>query len=198
VNLDTDDPDGARNRAILFSLVTLVVIGVVVGLTVGWLGSRAVDSAGIDDVQAPDNQPGVSEPDPIDDFTATPSPSDDVEETPTEPSEPTYTTPSKPTEPTEPTKTRKPNEPTLNASPMQASTSEQVSLTGRFPGLGAGVYLQVERREGGVWTDFPVDMTTDPGGSYSTWIITGHTGPNLFRITAENGESTPTVVVQIT
>jgi hypothetical protein len=195
VNLNADDPDGARNRAILFSLVTLVVIGVVVGLGVGWLGSRAVDSTGIDDVEAPDNQTGVSEPDPIDDFTATPSPSDEVEETPTEPPEPTHTTPSTPAEPT---KTRKPPGPTLHASPMQATTSEQVSLTGRFPGLGAGVYLQVERREGGVWTEFPVDMTTDPGGTYSTWIITGHTGPNLFRITAENGVSTPPVVVQIT
>jgi hypothetical protein len=195
VNFKTDDPDGARNRAILFSLVTLVVIGVVVGLTVGWLSSRAVDSAGLDDVHAPDNQPGISEPDPIDDFTATPSPSDDAEQTPTEPSEPTHTTPSKPPEPT---KTRKPNEPTLNASPMQASTSEEVSLTGRFPGLGAGVYLQVQRREGGVWTDFPVDMTTDQGGTYSTYVITGQTGPNLFRITAETGESTPMVVVQIT
>jgi hypothetical protein len=185
VNLNTDDPDGARNRAILFSLVTLVVIGVVVGLTVGWLGSRAVDSTGIDDVHAPDNQPGISEPDPVDDFTATPSPSDKADETPTEP---TKTHKPRP----------KPNEPTLNASPMQASTSEEVSLTGRFPGVGAGVYLQVERREGGVWTDFPVDMTTNQGGTYSTWIITGHTGPNLFRITAENGESTPPVVVQIT
>lgn len=196
MNLNTDDPVGARNRAILFGIVTLLVIGISVGLSVGWLGSRAVDSTGIDDVQAPDNQPGVSENDPIEDFTASSAPTDDAEET-TPPTEPTETTPTTPTTPTEPTKTPKPHDPTLTASPMQASTSEQVSLTGRFPGLGAGVYLQVERKEGGVWTDFPVDMTTDERGTYSTWIITGHTGPNRFRVTAETGESTPTVVVQI-
>jgi hypothetical protein len=194
VNLDTDDPDGARNRAILFGLVTLVVIGIIVGSFVGWLGSQAVDSAGIDDVKAPDNQPGVTENEPIDDFTASSSPTEPTETTPTEPSEPTETTP---TEPAEPTKTRKPPGPTLKASPTQASTSEEVELTGRFPGLGAGVYLQVERKEGGVWTDFPVGMTTDAGGKYYTYIITGQTGPNLFRVTAETGESTPTVVVQI-
>jgi hypothetical protein len=196
VNINPDDPDGARNRAILFGLVTLVVIGIVVGVSLGWLGSRAVDSTGMDDIQAPDNQPGVSENDPIDDFTASSSPTEDTEETPTQPTEPTETAPTTPTEPTK-TKTREPLQPTLTASPMQASTSEQVSLTGRFPGLGAGVFLQVERKEGGVWTDFPVDMTTDQGGQYSTWIITGHTGPNHFRVTAETGESTPTVVVQI-
>jgi hypothetical protein len=195
VNLNADDPVGARNRAILFGVVTLVVVGAVVGLGVGWLGSRAVDSTGIDDVEAPeDGRPGVTN-DPIEDFTASPSEPEDTEDTedttPTEPSE------TAPTTPTEPTKTRKPREPTLNASPMQANTSEEVSLTGRFPGMGSGVFLQVERKEGGVWTEFPVTMTTNERGTYSTSIITGHTGPNRFRITAETGESTPTVVVQI-
>ena len=193
MNLDTDDPVGARNRAIVFGLVTLVVLGIVIGLSVGILGSRAVDSTGIDDVRAPNN-PGGPTDDPIEDFTAGPTPTEDTFE-PTTPDEPTETTePS----PTEPSKTRDPREATLNASPLQANTSEQVSLTGRFPGLGAGILLQVQRREGGVWTDFPVTMTTDHGGVYSTWIITGHTGPNRFRIKSETGAATPTVIVQIT
>jgi hypothetical protein len=193
VNLDTDDPVGARNRAIMFGLVTLVVLGIVLGLSLGFLGSRAVDSTGLDDVRAPSNPAGPTD-DPIEDFTAGPTPTEDTfePETPSEPSETTEPTP------TEPSKTRDPREATLNASPLQASTSEQVSLTGRFPGLGAGILLQVQRREGGVWTDFPVTMTTDHGGAYSTWIITGHTGPNRFRITSETGDSTPTVIVQIT
>jgi hypothetical protein len=197
VNLNADDPVGARNRAILFGVVTLVVVGAIVGLGVGWLGSRAVDSTGIDDVEAPDDgRPGVTN-DPYEDFTASPSEPEDTEGTTTEPTEPTETTPTTPTEPTKTRKSREPREPTLNASPTQASTSEQVSLTGRFPGMGSGVSLQVERKEGGVWTDFPVTMTTNERGTYSTWIITGHTGPNRFRITSETGESTPTVIVQI-
>ncbi|HYJ70707.1 MAG TPA: hypothetical protein VEX15_23885 [Nocardioidaceae bacterium] len=194
MNLNTDDPVGARNRAILFGLVTLLVLGIVVGLSVGWLGSRAVDSTGMDDVKAPDNQPGVSEDDPIDDFTASSTPTDDVEET-TEPTEPTETT--EPTV-TETTETEEPREPTITASPVTAKEMEEVYLTGRFPGLGPDISLQVERKEGGVWADFPVTATTDERGAYSTYVQTGQTGANSFRVTAESGESTPTVIVEIT
>jgi hypothetical protein len=194
VNLDTDDPVGARNRAIMFGLVTLVVLGIVLGLSLGFLGSRAVDSTGLDDVRAPSNPAGPTE-DPIEDFTAGPTPTEDTFE-PTTPSEPTETT--EPT-PTEPSKTRDPRGPTLVASPQTASDSEQVTLSGRFPGLGSGVTVAVERKEGGSWAGFAdVTMTTDQGGKFSTWIWTGQSGRNLFRVTAENGKSTPPVVVQIT
>jgi cytoskeletal protein RodZ len=197
VNLNTDDPIGARNRAILYGLATLVVIGIVVGVSLGWLTSRAVDSTGIDDVKAPDNQPGVTENDPIDDFTASSSPTHDTDETtPTTP--PTETNEPPPTKPTKTHKPRNHREPTLTASPMTADTYEDISLSGRFPGLGAGVALQVERKEGGVWTSFPVSMSTDSGGTYSITVSTGHSGPNPFRVTAETGESTPAVIVEIT
>jgi hypothetical protein len=194
VNLNTDDPVGARNRAIVFGVVTLVVLGIVIGLSVGLLGSRAVDSTGIDDVQAPNNPAGPPD-DPIDDFTATPSQTEATEDTfePTEPSETTEPSP------TETSKTRDPDEPTLIASPDTATGDEQVTLSGRFPGLGAGVTVAVERKEGGSWASFAdVTMTTDQGGTFSTWIWTGNSGRNLFRVTAETGESTPTVIVQIT
>lgn len=192
MNLDTDDPVGARNRAILFGVVTLVVLGVIVGLSVGWLGSRAVDSTGIDEVEAPRGDPGL-EDDEYEDFTA--SPSEPGETTDTVPTEPSDTTPTSPTEPSE---TREPRDPTLTAAPLTAGTFERVSLSGRFPGLDSGESLQVERKEGGVWALFPVTVTTDNRGTYSTSIETGHTGPNRFRVTADSGESTPTVVVQIT
>lgn len=196
MNLDTDDPVGARNRAILFGLVTLVVLGVIVGLSVGWLGSRAVDSTGIDEVEAPRGDPGNTE-DPYEDFTA--SPSEPEETDTTEPSEPTETEPSTPTEPPETRKPRKPRGPTLHASPSTASGNEQVTLSGRFPGLASGVTLAVERREGGVWASFAdVTTTTERRGRFSTWIWTGQSGRNLFRVTAETGVSTPPVVVQIT
>lgn len=191
MNLNTDDPVGARNRAIVFGVVTLVVLGIVIGLSVGLLGSRAVDSTGIDDVRAPNNPAGPPD-DPIDDFTATPSQTEATEDTfePTETTEPS---------PTEPSKTRDPDEPTLIASPDTANDMEQVTLSGRFPGMGAGVTLAVERKEGGTWASFAgVETTTDQGGTFSTWIMTGQSGRNLFRLTTENGESTPSVAVQIT
>lgn len=194
MNLDTEDPVGARNRAILFGLVTLVVLGIVIGLSVGIIGYRAVDSTGIDDVRAPNNPAGPTD-DPIEDFTAGPTPTEDTFE-PTTPSEPSETT--EPT-PTEPSKTRDPREPTLDASPSTAGDMEQVTLSGRFPGMGAGVTLAVERREGGSWASFAdVTTTTDQGGTFSTWIMTGQSGRNFFRLTTSDGESTPAVVVQIT
>ena len=185
MNLDTDDPVGARNRAILFGLATMVVIGVVLGLTIGILSSRAVDSTGIDDVKAPKNLPGPSSG-PYGDFTAGPSPSETQD---------TF----EPSEPTQPTKKPDRTEPTLNASPETANGSEQVTLSGRFPGLGAGVTVAVERKEGGSWADFAgVTMTTEHGGHFSTWIWTGQSGRNLFRVTADSGQSTPVVTVHIT
>jgi hypothetical protein len=192
VNLDTDDPVGARNRAILFGVATLVVLGIVVGLSVGWLGSRAVDSTGIDEVEAPEGQADPS--DEFSDFTAGPSPTEETSDT-TEPTEPTETEPTQ----TETTETEDPREPTIAASPETASEMEEVTLAGRFPGLGAGVTLFIERKEGGAWTSFAdLTATTGAGGTYSTFIQTGQTGQNRFRLTAESGESTPTVVVEIT
>lgn len=198
MNLDTDDPVGARNRAILFGLVTMVVIGVVLGLTIGILSSRAVDSTGIDDVKAPKNLPDPSSG-PYGDFTAGPSPTETQDTF--EPSEPTQPTQSSEPTPTQPTKKPDRNEPTLNASPETASGSEQVTLSGRFPGLGAGVTVAVERKQGGTWAGFgvpAVTTTTDHGGTFTTWIWTGQSGRNLFRVTADSGESTPAVAVHIT
>lgn len=192
MNLDTDDPVGARNRAILYGVVTLVVLGIIVGLSVGWLGSRAVDSTGMDDVEAPRGDSGLPD-DEYSDFTAGPTETDEPSDI--EPTEPVETTPTTPTETTE---THEPREPTLTASPATATEMEEVYLTGRFPGLAAGVTLYVERKEGGAWAEFAdITTTTDELGTYSTYVQTGHTGPNRFRITAETGESTPTVVVQI-
>ena len=45
---------------------------------------------------------------------------------------------------------------------------------------GEGVQLQIQRKEGGVWADFPV-LATGRGGAFETWIQTSHTGRQLFR-----------------
>ena len=56
--------------------------------------------------------------------------------------------------------------------------------TGNFNGVyidGEGVALQIQRREGGSWSDFPVQANVR-GGVFSTWIQTSRTGEQRFRV----------------
>jgi hypothetical protein len=41
--------------------------------------------------------------------------------------------------------------------------------------------LQVQRKEGGSWSDFPVSVTVSDG-RFSTYVQTGRSGPNRFRV----------------
>jgi hypothetical protein len=67
----------------------------------------------------------------------------------------------------------------LQAFPQQVPPNERINLTGVYPG-GEGARLQVQRFENG-WVDFPVS-TSVSGGSFSTYIYTGRSGPNRFRV----------------
>ncbi|HSS68507.1 MAG TPA: hypothetical protein VLK34_08140, partial [Nocardioidaceae bacterium] len=70
-------------------------------------------------------------------------------------------------------------------------------LTGSCTSIPSGAVLQVQRKESGTWTDFPVTATCN-GGSYSTYILTGHTGPNRLRMLAVGlDETSKSVVVQV-
>jgi hypothetical protein len=178
VDFDQDSDAGRRNRAIGFSVLGLVAIGVVLGLLVGGLGLAAMRSA------------GLSGPEPSDSTTTEPAPdrSTASQSQTVEPS------------PTEDERTRRPrNEAMLTASPTAVGLMEEITLTGRFPGMTSGVTLQVQRRENGTWTDFAdVTATTQEDGSFSTYVLTGQAGSNEFRLLAEvTGEATPAVEVQV-
>jgi len=68
----------------------------------------------------------------------------------------------------------------LDASPGKVSAGQRIDLTGTYPG-GDGTRLQVQRLEGGTWTDFPVDATVH-GRRFATYVLTGRTGVNRFRM----------------
>jgi hypothetical protein len=70
---------------------------------------------------------------------------------------------------------------------------ERIYLSGRYPGQD-GSTLQVQRFEGG-WTNFPV-TTSVSGGRYSTYVQTGNTGRNRFRMldTSTGRASNPVTV----
>lgn len=67
----------------------------------------------------------------------------------------------------------------LSASPLEVGQMERIYLTGTFPG-GEGASLQVQRFEGG-WTDFPTSASVS-GGTFNTYVMTGRSGPNKFRV----------------
>ncbi len=174
---------GPRGRVLLGSLAGLVAAGIIIGLVIAWASTTVLEAAGLD-TDATTRPPAAQQ-------TTEPS------ETPTESETTTETT-----EPSEPSSSSTPpqqqQEPELTASPTAVSSMEQIDLDGRFPGLPAGTALQIERKEGGTWTLFPVSLSTGEGGSFSTYVQTGQSGPNQFRVTnPSSGQSTPVVTVRV-
>jgi len=54
----------------------------------------------------------------------------------------------------------------------------------------------VQRFEGG-WVDFPTSATVE-GGTFDTYVESGQTGPNRFRVLDKsNGEVSNTVTVKV-
>ena len=178
------DPDDRRrrNRLAIAVVVGLVLVGAALGAFIGLVGSSVVRVL-------PDSDPTVSRPgrDGTSYPPLTPQPS--TQQT-------SETTP--PPETRSPRTPRTPRPGALTASPLQAGTFETIQLSGTLPGVPQGVQLQVQRKQGGVWTAFPVTATTQPGGAFTTSVETGQVGANVFRLTdPQSGRSTPPVTVQI-
>jgi hypothetical protein len=84
----------------------------------------------------------------------------------------------------------------LHASPLHVGSGQRINLSGVYKG-GAGTRLQIQRREGGTWTDFPVTVPVS-GGSFHTYITTGHTGSNTLRVLDKrNGRASNAVRVRV-
>lgn len=94
--------------------------------------------------------------------------------------------PAEPPEPAEPEATKPEREITLTASPQTVGSMERINLDGSYRG-GNGATLQVQRREGERWVDFPVSATVR-GGSFSTYVQTGRSGENRFRVIDKSTE----------
>jgi len=56
----------------------------------------------------------------------------------------------------------------------------KIDLTGTYPG-GEGEILQVQRKQGGAWTDFAATVPVS-GETFSTYVQTGQAGKNVFRV----------------
>jgi hypothetical protein len=90
---------------------------------------------------------------------------------------PTYSFTDEPT----PTESATPaGEISLSASETQVRPFQQIDLTGVYIG-GEGAILQVQRKEGGTWQDFPVTVSVS-NATFSTYVQTSRPGINEFRV----------------
>ena len=167
-------------------LVALVALGAV---NVTGLGEERVDSEAEPTLHIPERTPGGDEDDEDPGLTL-----EDL--TGKKPSE----TPSARPEESEGPRKKKPRKQrsviSLSASPLQVSAMQRIDLTGTFPG-GEGRSLQVQRFQGG-WSSFSGVSATVRGGTFSTYVMTGQTGLNRFRVMdPDSGKTSNPVRVRV-
>ena len=68
----------------------------------------------------------------------------------------------------------------LRVSPLTARPMERVNFTGTYKGAD-NTELQVQRFDTGKWSDFGVAATVRVG-TFTTYIMTGRSGENRFRV----------------
>jgi len=156
-----------EHRPVLTGLIALVGVAVAIGLLGGLAVLAGVKVTGIDgtsSARADSSSPAT--------FNL-PQPSDTSTET-------AQTDPVQPDPGTESSSEAPADGISLSATQQSVSPMQQINLTGTYQG-GEGAILQVQRRENGTWTDFPVTMSVS-GGTFATYVLTARTGPNEFRV----------------
>jgi len=185
-----NDEDNGRLKSVLIGLGALLGVSLLIGAVVSAVALGVADVAGFGGDE-PQTQATAAET-----TLVIPSPSPSPSDGPTEPKEPAST--DEPPEPEQPETTK--SEParreiTLSASPTRVSTFERINLEGSYRDA-PGATLQVQRFEGG-WADFPTSVTVE-GGTFATYVESGQTGPNRFRvIDNSNGEASNPVTVNV-
>lgn len=166
-----------EDRPVLSGLVALVAVGLVVGVVAGvaaLVGSRMLGVSGDGSASGSSTaQETLYLPEPkVTERASGPlitlAPGDAETEASEEPSE----------SPSESEAAEK--SVTLQSGQTSVGPMEQIDLTGIYP-EGEGAILKVQRFEEGGWADFGVTASVS-GGIFSTYVETGRTGENRFRV----------------
>jgi hypothetical protein len=94
--------------------------------------------------------------------------------------------------------------PTLTAAQTSVAANERIDLTGTIDPPAEGVVLNIQRSvDGGDWEDFPepgapLTTTTNADGAFSTYVTTGRSGTNAFRVVRADDDSVVSNEVQVT
>jgi hypothetical protein len=183
---DTGDGSDSPRRALLIALAAMAGVAVLVGLAVGAAAITVLNGAGVGEgtgsarsgsdetLFIPRYQPTRTvETDDL--GLPSPSVSESESESPSE-------------EPSPRTDRIK-----LFGAPQSVGPGERINFNGVYVD-GEGVPLQIQRKEGAEWIDFPVEATVR-GGVFSTWIQTTRTGEQAFRVLDETTDRVSNVVV---
>jgi hypothetical protein len=167
-----EDEDAPWTRQLLVGTGVLVAVALVIGGVVSVIALGAAKVSGIDSAGSGPSSP-ASLYIPSDRPTTRPETYPD----PAAPSGSASTGPSPSQSPTP--KKKKARAISLQAFPGKVRANQRINLTGVYKG-GEGARLQVQRFDGG-WTDFPVS-TSVSGGLFHTYIFSGRSGMNRFRM----------------
>ncbi|WP_107773753.1 hypothetical protein [Nocardioides sediminis] len=168
----------SEDRPVLTGLVALVAVAAVVGLLFGLAALLGTKVLGLDDsvdasadaTAGSETSMYLPEPEPTETTAGTPTPEAAPSETPSDAE-------SKPAEAI-----------SLSVGQQSVSPMQQIDLTGTYP-QGEGAILQVQRFEGGAWSDFPVTVSVS-NQTFATYVQTSQAGVNKFRVIDTDSDRT--------
>ncbi len=177
--------DERPGRALLTAAAAMLGVALVVGLVIGGVAMIALKDVvgGSAQVAEQENEQSLFIPE-----------YEQTKGADADPEIPGVQTPK--TEPLKQTKEPTKAKVTLFVAPQQVGPGERINFNGVYVD-GEGASLQIQRRENGAWTDFPVTANVQ-GGSFETWIQTSRTGKQVFRVfdvAKDRGSNTVTVTV---
>jgi hypothetical protein len=171
-----DDREDDPGRALAWALATMLGVAVVVGLCIGGAMVAVAQVGGLTDQTGDGGEAAAPASLYMPSYVPTEGSGDEGFDIPG-PEDSPSALPSD--DGAEPEATRG-DTITLFVAPQNVSPGERINFNGVYTD-GEGARLQIQRKEGGAWTDFPVDATVR-GGSFETWIQTSRTGATKFRV----------------
>ena len=168
--------DESPGRALLVALLAMAGVAVLVGLAIGGVVMGAVSFLG--GSESSETGPATTDTLVMPEYEPTKS----ADEEPGLPGSSGGPSP----DVTLPTESADASRITLSVTPQSVGPGEQITFNGVYV-EGDGRTLQVQRRQDGDWTDFPVD-TTVQGGAFKTWIQTSQSGVSQFRVYDEEAD----------
>jgi hypothetical protein len=166
------DPDESPARTLLFAVAAMAGVALLVGLAIGGVVLAAVGTSDVGEAEVVADEAPQSMMIPK--YSPTKSAGDDWDLPSYEPS------PTPKVDLGDAEKEGRGDRITLFVAPQRVGAGERINFNGVYRD-GEGATLQIQRRENGTWTDFPVTATVR-GGSFSTWIETSRTGESQFRV----------------
>lgn len=186
--LEQDD-----QHPVAYGLVALAGVGVVVGLILGLAALAGARVMGVSEPETTSTDAGEASM-----YLPKPEPTK-PDKGPQLTLAPGQEAPPSSSEDSKPEKSKSPAKPSkkisLSAGQTSVSPMEQIDLTGVYPG-GEGAILQVQRFEGGGWTNFPASPVSVSNQTFSTYVQTGQPGVQRFRM-LDTGSGKPSNQVKV-